>query len=231
MAIAFDAKSTVGFDSSSQTLSHTCSGADRLLVVAIVIDGTETVTAITYAGVSMTQLVTVAPGNFRIYLFYLLAPATGANNISVTLSGNQDVGIMAASYTGVAQSSPTDGTASGADDNTDPFGRSITTSQANSLVVLASADNNDNVNQRTPSASSNERHDVIVGSGAGTFGGFFSDRVTTAAGSYTLTYAPDPPGSVTAATCVIAAFKEATGAFRFRPGLRVTQAVSRAGTY
>lgn len=206
MAILFDAKSTVSFDAISQTVSHTCTGDNRLLVVATVIDGTELITAITYAGVAMTQAVTVAPGNFRIYIHYLVAPATGANNISVTLDGAQDAGIMATSYTGVAPSSPLDGTPAGADDAASPWGRAITTAVANSLVVFASADDDATATARTPVASTNERHDVIVGSGAGDFGGFMSDRITTTAGSYTMTYTD---ASVSAATTAIVAFKQA----------------------
>lgn len=210
MAIAFDAKSKKGFDASSTTLSHTCTGSNRLLVVAFTIDGSDTISGTpTYAGVNMTQLVTVAPGNFRIYLYYLIAPATGANNISVTLSGSVDAGIMATSYTGVAQTSPVDGTAAGANDNASPFGRAITTAVANSVVVFASADDDDTANARTPVASTNQRHDVLQGAGAGDYGGFMSDRITTTAGSYTMTYTN---ASVSASTTVIAAFKEAAGA-------------------
>lgn len=209
MAVTLDATSSAAVDAASITTSHTCSGSNRLLVVIITIDGTETVSGTpTYAGVNMTQLLNIAPGNFRVYMYYLVAPSTGANNISISFSGGQDAGMMAVSYNGVDQGTPpTDGTAAGGDDNASPYGRSITTSSANSLVVMGGADNDNTANARTPLAGTAERHDRLQGSGAGDYGGYMADILDAgAAGSKTITYTD---ASVSASTLVIAAFKAA----------------------
>lgn len=106
MAIAFDTTSNPASTSSSPfTFSHTCSGTNRLLIVAV--EGnvtTDTITGVTYAGVSMTKLDSVQmPANRWIYIYGLLAPATGANNVVITSTGTF-IGACSASYTGVKQS-------------------------------------------------------------------------------------------------------------------------------
>ena len=105
MAIAFDASSGVWAGGvTSQTVSHTCTGSDRCLVVNVVVDGTDTCTGVTYNGVAMTQTGKVLAGSYRyIYVYTLLAPATGANNIVASISSSGFLEVNAASYTGVAQ--------------------------------------------------------------------------------------------------------------------------------
>src|SRR5438067_591060 len=114
MAIGFDASSG-GFVNTSGplTISHTCGGSNRILLVGVEISvGGETVTGVTYNSVAMTQinLQDLNGSTFRnTYLFYLIAPATGANNIVVSASGGTgNIYAAAASYTGVDQSSPLD---------------------------------------------------------------------------------------------------------------------------
>ncbi len=225
--IAFDNKSATAVDASSITLAHTCSGQNRLLVVSLILDGTETISGTpTYAGSNMTSLLYFAPGNFGVYMYYIKSPALGTNNISITVSSSQDIACMAASYTGVDQSAtPTDGTTAGADDAASPWGAAITTAVAGSLVVMASADGDSTANARTPLAGTNERHDIVAGSGAGTFGGYFGDRITTTpAGSISITYTD---AGVSAASTVIAGFKAAPGA-SFRPN-RLRPAIFKPG--
>lgn len=107
MAIAFDAAS--GATNNSTPLSHTCSGADRLLVVAITGDNADNLTGVTYAGVAMTLGVKLNYTADRWnYFYYLVNPALGANDIAVT--GLTYKSITGISYTGVDQSSPIDST-------------------------------------------------------------------------------------------------------------------------
>lgn len=118
MAVAFDAV-TKGNDptrgGTSETFSHTCSVLEnRCLIVALCRnDDTTTaaddVTGVTYGGVAMTQLTkintsTTEPG--VLYLYGLLAPATGANNVIATYTGSTGSRLyaIAISYTGVKQS-------------------------------------------------------------------------------------------------------------------------------
>lgn len=111
MAIAYDTltASTVS-SASSKTVSHTCSGSDRLLFVFGYVEGGKTMTA-TYAGNAMTELayrdMNYSP-NHRLYLFYQTNPASGANDIVTTNSGSAYTWCAGMSYTGAAQSSPID---------------------------------------------------------------------------------------------------------------------------
>ena len=202
--ITFDAKSAQGFDATSTTLSHTTSGTNRLLVVAVAVDGASTISSVTYAGVAMTLAKTFYNIR-RISLYYLVAPATGANNIAVTLSGSDDAGIMAVSYNGVNQTAPFDDTIA-SDVNTSPYGQTITTRHEKELIVFASADDDNVAPARTPSGSSTERHDVLLGSGAGDFGGFFSDLIVATPSTNTLSYTDV---DIFESTSVIATFRPA----------------------
>lgn len=203
--ITFDATSSSAFDANTTTFSHTTSGANRLLVVATVIDGTETISATypQYAGISMTQAATFAPGSFRVYIHYLVAPAIGANNVVINFSAAQDIGVMVTSYTGVNQSTPLDRTTS-SDDAASPIGGSITTSEAGELVVLASCDNDNVAGTRTALAGTTERFDGIMGAGAGTNGMYLGDLIGGAPGAKTITYSDASIGN---SSYIIAAFK------------------------
>lgn len=114
MAVAFDARSegeraTAG---TSLTVSHTCTGSNRALYAAISsgsgLTDVSTVTA-TYSGVSMDVLFTdTSVAGREIRVFRLVAPATGANDIVFSWSGNNFLRAVAASFTGVDQSDPDD---------------------------------------------------------------------------------------------------------------------------
>lgn len=108
-AVAFDAATTgtVG-GANALTFSHTvgAGGADRLLIVAVSIDN-RTVQSVTYGGVAMTNVGTATNGAQISSMWRLIAPATGANNVVVTLSGGgTDIVAVATSYTGVDQTTP-----------------------------------------------------------------------------------------------------------------------------
>ncbi len=113
MAIAYDATSglTTGW-TYSDTFAHTCTGADRLLLVWVFFDrgnGSYNVSSLTYAGVAMTQVTTFAYGYRYAELWRLVAPAEGANNIAATYSNvgpTAKIIIRAFSYTGVDQTTP-----------------------------------------------------------------------------------------------------------------------------
>jgi len=114
MAIAFDTSSiaTLANPATSVTWSHTtAAGSDRVLMVAGGIPTTDKLTTVTYNSVSCTKIQAFQLGDSRgCYLHYLVAPATGANN--VVISGSSDAWIgAAATYTGVDQSSPIDASA------------------------------------------------------------------------------------------------------------------------
>jgi hypothetical protein len=122
------------------TYSHTCTGSNLILVVWVAIwqdtAGTGSVTAITYNGVSLTNAI---PSNrstsMASEMWYLIAPATGANTLSVTVTGATDgIRVASASFTGVLQVSPLGVTATNPSTAGNPA-ISITSGTANSVLV------------------------------------------------------------------------------------------------
>ncbi len=113
MAIAVDANSGLdGGTGTTFTWNHTCTGSNLILWAGVLIeDATITATA-TYNGVAMNatsnspQVVNVTQ---RVYLFFLLNPSTGSNNIVVTTSSSiGGIRARSTSYTGVKQSGQPD---------------------------------------------------------------------------------------------------------------------------
>lgn len=137
MALAIDAISSVHGTGSSLTFAHTCSGSNRLLVVWVsYFDSADAPTGATYNGVAMTAIPssTAANGNYKIAGFYLIAPATGTNNIVVSFSGAMsDMGAGAVSFTDADQTTPLGTAVTATGTNTTP---SVTvTTSAGEIVV------------------------------------------------------------------------------------------------
>lgn len=115
-----------------------------LLVFFTTEQGTDIVTGVTFNGVAMTRLLGYDTGNaiggspHWSYIYGIAAGGTHDIVLSSSASSNWDVG--AVSYSGVNQSTPLDGTASG-----DPWGglagtsnsKSFTTSVNNSWVITS----------------------------------------------------------------------------------------------
>ena len=114
-------------------------GASRLLVVNLIGDSTvDDITSVTYAGAAMTLLGKIqAPSNNNWqYLYYLLNPANGTNNVIVTAGSKHYLISEAASWSNVRQSAQPDAVTT----NTTPTAStsmttSLTTVAAGSLVV------------------------------------------------------------------------------------------------
>src|SRR5450759_4874472 len=114
MAVAYDAVGPSGGGGTYQTgatsitWSHTCSGSNRLLVVGltVVLASTTNTMTVTYAGTAMTLLTQIAPladGITYDRIYYLVAPAIGANNVVVTTSAAyQAITAGSVSFTGAA---------------------------------------------------------------------------------------------------------------------------------
>lgn len=143
MAIAYD-NTTFSDDGggavTSRTFSHTCTGSNLALLVGV--EGStvaDRITGVTYNSVAMTQLSAYKGSGGRwIYIYGLLAPATGANNVVVSCSPADIIGTTATSYTGVKQSGLPDNIAqsNGAAGLTDAA--SITPSADNCWVMMFS---------------------------------------------------------------------------------------------
>jgi len=106
----FDATAeATALSTSGYSFSHTCSGSNRYLFVAVytyIDTGTGALPTATYDSVSMTQLATQVYGPYseRITIFGIIAPSTGSNSVAVSVSPSQDeVTCVSTSYTGVHQ--------------------------------------------------------------------------------------------------------------------------------
>ena len=97
-AIARDSSSH-GF-SAGTGFAQTISGSNRLLLVYVYTSGSNTITSVTYNGVSLTRLVNYSAQ--QLYIYGILSPATGTHNIVVNVSSGNAYG-FASSYTGVKQ--------------------------------------------------------------------------------------------------------------------------------
>src|SRR3990167_2462235 len=140
MAIAFDA-GTHKTAETGTTLTYSPTvgaGANRILVVGAS-DGdtsSDTITGITYGGVAMTRFPNGFVGSAvaSSFLYFLVAPATGANNVVVTCSLSHSLRSACASYTGAAQTGQPDSGANEANTAT-PVELNGTTVADNSWAV------------------------------------------------------------------------------------------------
>lgn len=140
MSIAYDTSAyNYSASGTTNTFSHTCTGNNRILFVASSHHSTSptaVVTGITYSGVAMTLISTFQSGNAKFDLYYLVAPATGANNVIVTLDQSDACPAYAISYTGVAQTSPIDVSGTGGPTTTTSYSQSVTTTADNCWSIM-----------------------------------------------------------------------------------------------
>ena len=167
MPIAFDFSSSGSANPvTSVTVAHTCTGSDLLLIVGILTnDTTDKVTGVTYNSVAMTRLASYqsVTNNFFGFTYYLLSPATGANNIVASRSDSGLIGCMGASYTGVSQSGFPDSHASGTDALGD-FSATTTVVAAN-CWLWANVRSNNNISGVGAGASTTIRQNVFTSVG------------------------------------------------------------------
>lgn len=160
------------------------SGANRILFVQVYWQSDRTITAISYNGTSMTavgELLTLAAGE-QHGLYYVVAPTSGTNNISVTFSGTTAYHSIASSYAGVAQTSPINASRTETDlEVIQNYSESITSTVDNSWAVWSTRD----YSGRVPSAGSNtvlRQHEQV------NYGMVFADsgQAITPAGAYAM---------------------------------------------
>lgn len=139
MAIALDVATNGSFvdPGTSRTWSHTCTGTNLVLVVGTMTQsGSDVVTGITYNTIAMTRatLSTLASAG-TTYLYTLVAPSTGANNVVASLSSSVSSGFLSASYTGCAQTGQPDESNSGTSTAAGSVTVSIGSQAAGSWIV------------------------------------------------------------------------------------------------
>jgi hypothetical protein len=148
VAIAYVNSADLGNNSGSGSLtaSYTVgSGANRLLVVVFLGDasnGNDDITAVTYAGVSLTLAAKIPAGSFTTtqqrlqYIYFLLNPASGANNVFISSTNNHYLVAGCADYSGVAQSGQPDKTTTLVSASTTTITTTLTTVANNCWTVL-----------------------------------------------------------------------------------------------
>jgi len=151
--VAFDAvgSSTAAavLSNSTLTYSHTCSGSNRLLVVSvavgIAVDTGVTINSVTYAGQPMTQK-SIRHSNDQtdgfVAMYYIVAPATGSNNVVITLNGSvTSIESGSASFKNVSQSTPLGSAFTGAGASATPS-LAVTGTTVGNMVVDAIVNGN-----------------------------------------------------------------------------------------
>ncbi len=206
-AIAFNSSSTgYGFPVSSLTVSHTTSGSDRALFCSADVNTGATISTVTYAGTAMLKVsagITDAAGPVT-YMYYLLNPTSGANNVVVTPSGSTAITLDCFSYTGVDQTS-LDATTTVAGATTGSYSQTITTVADNSWIIATSRAGSG----LTLTAGANthilrQPHDALGGGGT-----WDTNSAQTPAGSKTMTVTS---GSQLFGGAIVASFKPSGGA-------------------
>jgi hypothetical protein len=192
---------------SAMTWSYTCgSGSNRLLVVGVLGDATsDFISGVTYGGVSMTLAGShQADAQRWSYLFFLLNPASGANDVVVSASTPTSMFSGAADYIGVKQSGQPDASALGESDfSATSLTTSITTVVDNDWVVLFE---NGFSSSNPPSADTGDILRVVDAT-FGAWGLFDSNGPVTPAGSYSMK--TTRPLSVNGIGHILAAFSHA----------------------
>lgn len=201
MAIALDSTSAPTNSSGVTSLnrSHTCTGSDLILWVAVttVSGASVPVTGVTYNSVAMTKVTAIAPqSNWEMSLWYLAGPSTGTNTITATCATAPAniFRISSASYTGASQTGIPDSSNSATGVTTSRT-VSTTTIANNCWVVGYGMTGAGNI---VPSTGLTTRSETDSGSGSTVLGD--SNGAVTPAGSYSMTFttANDSTGLIVA---------------------------------
>jgi hypothetical protein len=149
-------------------------GTNRLLIVTVACDsGDKDIGSVTVGGQNLTQIQNFQHPSAkpRIAAYYLINPAVGANNVTVTLAnGDSDkCAVAGMSFSGVDLSNPVSAVTTSSGSNSSP-GISVA-SQAGDMVVSAMASIASDV---PPSIPTDQRYLVEMG------GNGNSDHYTTA---------------------------------------------------
>jgi hypothetical protein len=192
-AIAFDAftAGTLVNPGTSVTISHTTSGSDRILFGGGIVR-TNTITGMTYNGTGMTAIGSPVTGvNDKIYLFYMVAPATGAHNLVISQSGSSVINGNAISYTGASQTGQPDAYTDTAQQTVANQDGTVTTIADNSWAVMYAYDAQ--TGDSSAGAGTTKRGTSNGGANTQFYDG---NGAKTPAGSYTLNFvASDSPGT------------------------------------
>jgi len=183
MAITRDNSSFYSATGTPDSVSFTCSGSDRLLVIGVMEGvGELNVTSLKYNGVSLTKIGdSLVSGDRYVSLYILLAPAIGANDIDIEYN-NGFLHLYISSYNGVKQTGQpevnSEGTGSGSS-----FSNTLTTISDDNWLVSA-------VKCRYGTISASTGASMAIDSGS-QMAVFDSNGDISPSGSYTMNYLTD----------------------------------------
>ena len=177
------------------TTSYTCSGSNRVLYVFYTGRGaappTSGATGITYNGVALSLLAQAADGGGFVWceLWRLIAPATGANTLSIDGKLAQRVTTNAISFTGADQTTP-EGTPVTAGSTTGSPTLNVSSASGQIVIDGVCIQNDDNTSTLTAGANQNEENTQSTSNG--TSNGIRGSCSTEPGGaSITMSWTPD----------------------------------------
>lgn len=187
MAISFDASATGSVSSNTTlTFSHTVgAGSNRILWVAFLVNDAApaAVSSVTYNGVAMTATVDspfVEQATIYQHLFYLVAPASGAHNVVITMASSMSgINAHAVSYAGAKQTGVPDAHATGTGTGTTGTMTATTVADNSWLVGFF---RNEAAGNGTAGGGTTQRTSIVGNSSFDDSGG-----AKTPAGSYSVT--------------------------------------------
>lgn len=140
MPIAFDAASSGNTGSAaSLTIAHTVTGSNTILWVgAETVHTADHITGVTYNGIAMTRIGGLQAGgstNVWSYLYMLVAPASGANNVIISVSPDVPIKANCASYSGALQTGQPDASGTNSATTGTSLSKAITTIADNCWLV------------------------------------------------------------------------------------------------
>jgi hypothetical protein len=145
-AIAYDNATSADTSVTTTTLTfaHTVAvgGTNRVLFVGVVTYATS-ISSATYNGTAMTLIDSYYEtyNNTYVYLYYLVAPATGPNNVIITIPSPTFIHATASSYTGASQTGIPDATAKSTG-QAQNYSQSLNTAADNSWAIMIAANGN-----------------------------------------------------------------------------------------
>lgn len=188
MAIALDVATNGGFvdPGTSRTWSHTCSGSDRILVVhCLGQNSADRISGVTYNSVAMSRAtITASQNNTRLYIYTLVAPSTGANNVVVTISASTSCGFLSVSYTGAQQSGQPDEVGTNTTAGASTLSSSISSQNSGAWLVGCFQATDGTGSAYTAGSNTTER---VANNGYPRMRGFDSNATTTTSQTYNWT--------------------------------------------
>lgn len=212
MAIALDATGGTDVNDDNFTFAHTCTGSDLILWVGWWQDSqTVTASSVTYNGDAMTATSNspYTPDTGRHYLYYLVNPDTGTNNVEITLSSATVIRVDSASFTGAKQTGVPDAVGANKATSATSLTTTFTTVAENCFLY---GNGRENVNGNTDPGTDTSQAE---GGGNETSSGFYSTNAR-AAGSNSIAFTTGP--SATNMSMIAASFAPAAAAAGFVPG-------------